>query len=498
MVHRNVDNNKTFITEKAAGIKLAAFVFYSNFVRINLFTSLMNTQSDIFDRGICFIRKAYDKTDTFLNKDSKVKKSTCWIIVTLICFSILLSLNILTPIISDDFAYLYIYNEEGRITSIGDIIQSQINHYYLWGGRSVVHFIAQVLLMLPAYIADLLNTLIYFSYIFLIYFHIKGKGKSSLSLFILINLAIWFLQPVFGDTILWITGSANYLWGTWLILLFILPYRLYGGKQAGISIQAISSLAMLILGILAGWTNENTAAAMLLVTILYIVYFRSHKWQIPVWAVAGIIGAIIGFAIMILAPGNYMRGGDSVSLDMYTFGYRLFTWTLTFFIYCGPLFLISLITLVIYNRFPNGEKKDNLKLIFIYGLGVIAAIYAMLLAPSFPRRALFGVVTFLIIATGISFYNLDFRNKFLRQIRLVVTIIALTGFVFTFYLNIKDINNYRKTVEAREVEIEKAKAQGLESCEFERYVGGTYVHGEDPYTEVLMSRYYGIKIKLKD
>ncbi len=63
-----------YITEKAAGIKLAAFVFYSNFVRINLFTSLMNTQSDIFDRGICFIRKAYDKTDTFLNKDSKVKR----------------------------------------------------------------------------------------------------------------------------------------------------------------------------------------------------------------------------------------------------------------------------------------------------------------------------------------------------------------------------------------------------------------------------------------
>lgn len=458
----------------------------------------MNIQSDTFDKGICFIRKTYDKIDASLNTDNRLKKSICWTITSLICFSILLLLNILTPIISDDFAYLYIYNEEGRIASIGDIIQSQINHYYLWGGRSVVHFIAQVLLMLPAYVADLLNSLVYISYVLLIYYHIKGNKKSSISLFILINLAIWFLQPVFGDTILWITGSANYLWGTWLILLFLLPYRLYGGKQAGISIQAISSLAMLISGVLAGWTNENTAAAMLLITILFIVYFRSHKWQIPVWAIAGVTGAVVGFAIMILAPGNYMRGGDSVSLSLSVLGYRLFTWTLTFFIYCGPLFLISLITLVIYNRFPNGEKKDNLKLIFIYGLAAIAAVYAMLLAPSFPRRALFGVVTFLIIAAGISFYNLDFRNKFLRQIRLVIIITALTGFIFTFYLNTKDINNYRKAVQLREIEIEKAKTQGLESCEFERYTGGTYVHGEDPYSEVLMSRYYGIKIKLRD
>lgn len=459
----------------------------------------MNIQSDTFDRGIRCIRKIYDKTDAFLDtQDSKPKKVIYWTLVSTICFSAILLLNILTPIISDDFAYLYIYNEDARISSIGDIIQSQINHYYLWGGRSIVHFIAQVLLMIPAYVADLLNTLVYFSYALLIYYHIKGRGKNSLSLFILINLAIWFLQPVFGDTILWITGAANYLWGTWLILLFLFPFRLYKGQTSNTPTQIISSLAMFTLGILAGWTNENTAAAMLVIAILFIVYFRSHKWKIPAWAIAGITGAIIGFAIMILAPGNYLRGGDSVSLGLYTFVYRLFTWTLAFFIYSGPLLLISLIMLVIYNRFPNEKKKNNLKLIFIYGLAAIAAVYAMLLSPSFPRRALFGVVTFLIIATGICFYNLDFKNSFLKQARLILVSISLIGFTFTFYLSVKDINNYRKTVQFREAEIEKAKSEGLTSCEFDRYAGGTYIHGEDPYSEVLMSRYYGIKIKLRD
>lgn len=460
----------------------------------------MNIQSDSFNNGISFIQKMYDKTDLFFSSlvNSKTKRSICWTIAILIFFTILFLLNILTPVISDDFAYLYIYGEEGRITSIGDIIQSQINHYYMWGGRSVVHFIAQILLMLPPYLADLLNTLIYLGYVFLIYFHIKGRKESSISLFILINLAVWFLQPVFGDTILWITGAANYLWGTFFILLFLLPYRLYEGNKLSITQQVIYPVLTMLLGLIAGWTNENTAAAMIVIVLLFFIYFRSHKWPIPAWAIAGLVGTIIGFGFMILAPGNYMRGGDSVSLNLYILGYRLFMWTLTFFLYSGPLFLISLVMLIIYNRFPNGEKKDNLKLIFIYGIAAIAGVYAMLLAPSFPRRALFGVISFLFISTGICIYHLDFHNKFLRQLRLLIITISLVGFVFTFYLNSKDINNYRKVVKNRESEIEKAKAQGFDSCEFDRYVGGTYVHGEDPFSEVLMSRYYGIKIKLRD
>ncbi|NDV94435.1 hypothetical protein D0T84_05805 [Dysgonomonas sp. 521] len=460
----------------------------------------MDIQSDAFERGISFIRKTYDKFDAFLNASagSKVGRPICWTIVLLVCFSAIFLLNIFTPVISDDFAYLYIYGEEGRISSLGDIIHSQVNHYYLWGGRSVVHFIAQALLMLPSCIADLLNSLAYLGYVFLIYLHIKGKRESSISLFILINMAIWFLQPVFGDTILWITGSANYLWGTCLILLFLLPYRLYEAKHTNTPFRVVASICILFLGILAGWTNENTAAAMILGGILYIVYFRSRKWQVPVWAVCGLVGAIAGFAVMILAPGNYMRAGDSVSLNLYTLGYRLFTWTLTLFYYSGPLLLVSLVMLIVYNRFPKGEKESRLKLVFIYGIAAMAAVYAMLLSPSFPRRALFGVVTFLIIATGICIYHLDYRNSFLRQVRFSVISVALISFVFTFYLSIKDLRNYGDIVAQREAIIEEAKSKGLDSCVFEQYNGSAYIHGEDPYSEVLMSRYYGIKIRLKN
>ena len=460
----------------------------------------MYAQKNSFDDGVSLVRKIYNNTEKLLHSinNTKTKTRACWIVVIVICFTAIYSLNRLTPIISDDFAYLFIYGENGRITSIKDIIHSQINHYYMWGGRSVVHFIAQVLLMLPKYIADLLNTLVYISYISLIYMHIKGRAKNSILLFLMVNLGVWFLQPVLGDTIFWLTGSANYLWGTWLILLFLLPFRLYRGRISTPILQILYSICIFILGILAGWTNENTAAAMLVIIIGFFIYYRSHKWSIPVWAIAGFAGAVIGFIIMIAAPGNFVRAGETTTFSLYNLSYRLFMWTLTFFYYSGPLFLIALISVITFSRFSRGDKKDKMKLVLIYAVAAIAAVYAMLASPTFPRRALFGVVTFLIIAIGICLYNLDYKNVFLRQIRLIVVSVSLMAFLFTFYLSWKEINSYSKIVAQREAVIKQAKEEGLDYCEFNRYNGSSYIHGEDPYSEVLMSRYYGITIKLKD
>lgn len=460
----------------------------------------MYAQKNSFDDGVSLVRRIYNNTEKLLHSisNNKTKTRTCWIVVIAICFTAIYSLNRLTPIISDDFAYLFIYGEDGRITSIKDIIHSQINHYYMWGGRSVVHFIAQVLLMLPKYIADLLNTLVYLSYISLIYLHIKGSAKNSILLFLMVNLGVWFLQPVLGDTVFWLTGSANYLWGTWLILLFLLPFRLYTGRVSRPILQAFYSVCIFILGILAGWTNENTAAAMLVIVIGFFIYYRSQKWSIPVWAIAGFAGAIIGFIIMIAAPGNFVRAGESTSFSLYNLSYRLFMWTLTLFYYSGPLFLITLISIITFSRFSRGDKKDKMKLVLIYAVAAIAAVYAMLASPTFPRRALFGVVTFLIIAIGICFYNLDYKNVFLRQIRFIVVSVSLIAFLFTFYLGWKEINSYSKIVAQREAAIKQAKEKGLDYCEFKRYNGSSYIHGEDPYLEELMSRYYGIRIKLKD
>ena len=387
---------------------------------------------DTLSKAITFLHNIYDNTEAITRKRSGM----LWVIAISISFSAIFILNILTPLISDDFAYMFVYGEDRLVSTIADVFESQENHYYMWGGRSVVHFIAQILLMLPPYVADLLNSFIYIGYIFLIYYHIKGRGNHSISLFVLINLAIWFLQPVLGDTVFWLTGAANYLWGTTLILLFLLPFRMYQGQKSNTTTLILSSVGIFFCGLIAGWTNENTAGAMILILILFSAYFYFQKWPISIWMVIGFIGSLAGFFLMIAAPGNYVRAGDS-SFDLFTLAYRLFNSTHTLLFYCSSLLLTTLIIYIIFYRFPGKNKNDNFRLSLIYTTAAITAVYAMVLSPTFPRRALFGVVTYLIIGAGFYSTILIFDIIFFVRSECWLLLLAYSASFLNFTLRLK-------------------------------------------------------------
>jgi len=458
----------------------------------------MKFKPDIFDNVLNSFRRFYDKMEAKGAVWSK--SSTGWIIVVSFCFLIIFILNVLTPLSADDFGYLYIHAENVRVSSLSDVFHSQVNHYYLWGGRSVVHFIAQSILLLPNIAIDLLNSLVYLAFIFLIYFHIIGRGKHSLSLFVLINLAVWIIQPAYGDTILWTTGSANYLWGTAIVLALLLPFRFYTGKSdSGLYVGLFKCIGMFVGGVLAGWTNENTAAAMLVIIILFFFYYKSNGWKIPVWGILGILGSIIGYSIMIMAPGNIVRAGDAVIVSAFLILYRLFNYTLTLFSSYGALTIFYLLFLILSWHFRKSSKSGILKVSLIYFVAFLAAIYAMLFSPSFPSRAWFGPLTFFIIAIGIVFYNLNCQYKFIRQIKAGILMIAIIMFFFSFYEGVRDIYSFYRISQQREIEVEEAKNQGMGSYEFERFSAKTkFTHTEEPRSNFMMKGYYGIDIYFKE
>ncbi len=71
-----------------------------------------------------------------------------WLVIAF-CAGTFLIMNLLTPVIGDDYAYAFIWdgaqngnfqNNIGklyRVESFGDIIASQWSHYLTWGGRSL-------------------------------------------------------------------------------------------------------------------------------------------------------------------------------------------------------------------------------------------------------------------------------------------------------------------------------------------------------------------------
>lgn len=409
------------------------------------------------------------------------------------------ALNILTPFIADDLAYIYYFGagQPKSIDNFSDLVGSQINHYNMWGGRVVVHGIAQTLLQLPLAVLAILKTCVYLVFVYLIYKHITGYNKShSLSLFWLINLGIWFFIPSFGDTILWTTGSANYLWGTSIILCFLLPYRLHKPQQICTKWQTfIYSILMLALGVIAGCTNENTAAGMLVIATLfvYVAYMESKKISQPLSF--GITGALLGYVVMIIAPGNFSRTSAGVTITSIVKQLIFSTYELLFTYGWLLIIILTLATIYYKTEQIRSLRTNTLKQTSIYFTGAMVAIYVMILSPQFPERAWFGVVSFLFIVLGIFVYSLQ-ANTIVKQLKTYSIIIGSAAFLLSYAFALTDILKVNKESKQRILIAKEARAKGQEKAYFNRInIQSRYVHNEDEESNFLLSYYYDIFIE---
>ena len=140
---------------------------------------------------------------------------------------------------------------------------------------------------------------------------------------------------------LWLIGSCNYLWGTTILLLFLLPFRLqFDSNKSSNSIFKI--VYMFLFGILAGWTNENNAAALLTLIVLFACYRLFNKQKLQAWNYSGFIGALIGFLMMILSPGNRIRSSRFANNHSFLWNlyHRFIDYTDNFIDYLLPALII--------------------------------------------------------------------------------------------------------------------------------------------------------------
>lgn len=391
----------------------------------------------------------------------KLTKKQQTIIILVCIYLMMLILNLLTPILADDYSYS-LGLDDTKINSFMDIINYQWWHYFNWGGRTVAHTIAQFLLLFPKTIFNIINPLIYTCLIYLIYLHAKGNKESNPLFLLLIHLGLWFLLPVFGQTCLWLVGSCNYLWTSVIILWFLWIYR---NKESNPSI--IKLIGIFILGFLAGWTNENTSAGLIVILLGYIIMQKvcSKKEKIQKIQIVGLIGTILGFLVMILAPGNFVR--TTAFQDNSFFLVKIIKRAIDMTITAGNYLLPIVIILVIALSIKIYHKKKIENDVYIFLVGGLATIYSMVLSPTFPERSWTGVIIFLLIAMFNILYNIEKINKLYKYIILDCCII-LSFIYITDYIDLGiDINNLRNTWEYRINEMEKMDDES--QAVFDRY-----------------------------
>lgn len=383
-------------------------------------------------------------------------RSYCYL---LLWFGIIALMSNLTPYFANDFRYMMVQGTHDTVASFGDIIISQYRHYFEWGGRTVAHVIAQTLLYWGKPASAVAQALCYVVLVLFIYFNAFGIRPTLhlrfMPLFV-ITLLLFLQLRVYGEVVFNIVSSANYMWTTTLVLIFLLPYRISMAREVKASPLVLWPF-MLISGVIAGWTNENTAAAVATGLGLYLLW-NLRKQRLKLWQCVGYAGFLVGFALLVFAPGNQARlqsmedkGFDAVSHSIGAID-----------IFLESLLVCSLLIIaIVYLRQRVRAKMLHVSSPSYYHAAMwftytgFFSLILMIVAPNFPARAATPFTVFVIVGiVSMSKPLLERYKSLFKPKTTIIMTLAATAFMLSVLGNALwctvELNNDMK-VRANEV-----------------------------------------------
>ncbi|MEG0250069.1 MAG: DUF6056 family protein [Peptostreptococcus sp.] len=444
------------------------------------------------------------------------------IIIFTLVFVLIFFLNVNTPFVADDFNNMFVEGNV-RITNISQVISNQVYRYYNTNGRVISHTIGGIILMFDKKIINIINSIGFCLLLYIVYRYtdltesygrIKHKKHKNIidetrrkinlhnALFVLLAfLLIWRFTPTFGQDFLWVIGAANYMWTNIILLSVLIIARKIAVLEKPIE-KTSFLLFTILLSVIAGWTNENSVPAVLLILLYYIIkmYVDGNKDIISMVFI--FFSMLSGFLIMITAPGNFKRvqffnEPDELFLKYFL---RLSKMNENFTKYFLILLLIS-IALVILARFIHTGKSIETE---VYLIAALVSFYAMIMAPTYPCRVM--VITVLLFTISIVM-NISIIARINSKLSIIIMTSAILVFGYYFSQSypeaLKDSSEYYSRYNAREMIIKDNKnmghideiqvpeitsdnpytaAYGLEDCKYNK----------EDWINVTIARYYGV------
>ncbi len=415
-------------------------------------------------------------------------RKTAFVAVAVINFIMVLAYNLLTPYMSDDLWY-----DMGVMKPLSELLSQTAEAYMTWGGRSIADFLLRLSFCFPKPVFDIFNSLMFTAFSLLLYKNIDGRKRFDAFIYALTCLMLWLFAVSFDQTILWVSGACNYLWTGVIILAFVTLYRvkLTGLNYANVDSSAedvkqgdgsprteasavsnglgvngiIFATAMFILGLLAGWCNENTSGGAFLLALIYSVLYIKRvvgRKSIPLWAITGLIGCAAGLILMVVAPGNRVRGAERLADEEQT----------GLLMYVGRLLKINdalvrnfavifciLVILTVY-LILKGRKAADLKDVFIYTGVAVVTSYALIMTTIPMDRAFFGAGIFLMIALIQAVVLIPKEDVYVGTLK-YASVVVMAVFLMMQYLSCgADLYRIKRELAERDEYVASEKAKG--------------------------------------
>ena len=395
------------------------------------------------------------------------------ILVLLSVFGFMFVLNYNTSMVSDDYIYQFVFenrmptSETRRLTNVFQLFPSMANHWRLWGGRVTVHFLLQFCFLMGKGFFNVFNSIMFIVLGLLIYKHIDDTKDINIPLLISIYAAIFLFVPQPGATILWKSGSANYLWASIMILIMTLIYKRHFDSNEKIKNTNLNAILIFLYGLFVGCSSENGVIALIITQILFMLAYKIKYNKIPNWAYAGLIGTIISYILLLASPGNYIRANEMYPGVEYKFDdlidYTLKITSLTYK-YVGIIIIAAFITTVLtINKQKDIKeyiKKYSIQIIFL--IYTVISIYSLILSPAFPERSWMFTFVYLIIVLFYNINNIKTNNSNITSKKAIIITMGILSFltIKEYYDANRELIESKKITDSHIEIINEEKSQG--------------------------------------
>ena len=328
-----------------------------------------------------------------MNKLKKLDRSPIMrLLISGAIFALMLVLNKLTPLICDDFTYDLNFLTKAPLGGFWEIFPSIYAHSYKMNGRLISHGLAQVFMLLPTGVFDVVNAAVFTGTLLLL--HRLCGSKSALLLGASFCL-LWLFTPVFGQVVLWQVGAINYFWSLTALLVFITPELLRFREDRKLLKKKWHYAAFCIYGFLFGWYNEIASfVGIVMVPCLILLGRWLNGDKLSIRRFTPPLFAVFGYIVMLSMPAQ--AANKSGGLTMELLAERLGNCVTMLQTHCGFLLLLFCL-LASWCAMARVHKKSILGATLLAVAG-ICANFMPVAASYYPERCMCTTVLLLVMA----------------------------------------------------------------------------------------------------
>lgn len=345
----------------------------------------------------------------------------------------------------DDYGYATIsyavgnqFNPNGGVDySFFDVLKFLKATYMIWAGRIFDQFLLIECLKNGERFIQLIQTIVIF---FTIFFTVKvfSKKENFIRNFVLVTMMFFSIPIIITKlSLFWYCASVIYFWP---FLFFVLGLFLLKRKDWR-KTNSFYKIILLALGIISGWSQEQVGMAFcaFMFTTICWEYIFDNK-NINKNKILFFIGNIIGYSILMIAPGNFARMSTDSDKNFLLNSFEVVKELIWNFKYINNnivyISIIAFLLILLNSRISKKESVEKLKKVSMI---IIILTQIIIMISKFTDIGKINYIAlifhFLFMIFAIIIYIVLYKDKIIAELSCAAIASLIPVFISPYFVH---------------------------------------------------------------